>query len=174
MKRTLRAIGIIVLAALILLVCACPNAAALEIGDNAPDFKLTSNNGQEISLSQFRGKVVVVDFWTAWCSKCQKSLIWLEGLQSKLHGRNFQAITINLDETSDGALQFLAKNNLDLVVALDPKASTPETFQLESTPTSFVIDAQGKVAIIHSGFDADSGSELEVKILALLGQEKGK
>ena len=143
---------------------------ATELGALSPDFKLPTNKGKDISLSEHKGKVIVIDFWTAWCGKCQKSLNFLNALQNKLQGKNFQVITVNLDETPDDALAFLAKNNLNLIVAYDPQASTPASFKIEDTPTSLVIDADGKIAMIHSGFDDEAGAELENKIQALLGK----
>ncbi|MBX7138468.1 MAG: TlpA family protein disulfide reductase [Oligoflexia bacterium] len=157
--------------ALALLIQSSP-VLALEQGEQSPDFTLASNIGRDVKLSDYRGKVVFVDFWTSWCTTCQKSLSWANKFQRELSNPDFQVLTINLDETPDGALQFLQKEKMNLLVAYDPSGSTPEAYQVEATPTSMLIGPDGKIELIHSGFDDKASSEIEFKISGLLKKDQ--
>ena len=151
--------------------CLCATAIALhtgtyaiEVGELASEISLQSNNGSTVQLSQLKGKVVFVDFWASWCGSCAQSIPWLNSLQEKLGADNFQVLAVNLDENSQDADKFLKEAHANLLVAYDPKGTTPESFHVKAMPSSFLLDRNGKVVFIHEGFSAKDRESLESQI----------
>lgn len=141
---------------------------AVQVGEEPPDFLLPSNSGQSVRLSDYRGKVVLVDFWASWCNSCAQSLPWINELQHRFRDYNFQIITVNLDASMQTADNFLRKSSIDLLVAYDPDGKTPEAFGVGAMPTSYVLSPDGKVRLIHAGFEASSREGLEEQIYSVI------
>ncbi len=165
--RTVRVLG--VLAALCLALA--PAALALEPGDPAPEFTAPAlDGGEDVSLADYRGKVVYLDFWASWCAPCLQSLPQLEALQHELGPRGFQVVAVNVDQDPVKARRLLAKLDIGYPSASDPKGELPGKYELPTMPTSFVVDANGVIRIVHSGFRDGDLDELRPKIKALMAQ----
>ena len=144
--------GLVVLFALVIATMSMP-AMATEPGQKAPIFSGKEIAGtKEISLSDYRGKVVYVDFWASWCPPCLKSIPELEKLRVELPKQSFQILAVNLDKKPKKALKFLAKNPVGYPSLSNPKGDIPEKFGLETMPTSYLIDEKGVVRYIHRGY----------------------
>lgn len=138
-------------------------AKALGANEIAPVFELPSNTGV-VSLTQFKGKVVYVDFWASWCGPCKQSFPWLNEMQSKYGAKGFQVVGINVDVKTAEAKTFLNEVPAKFLVAFDDKGVTPKQFGIKGMPSSVLIDASGKVIFQHTGFrDADK-AQLEQAI----------
>jgi len=144
-------------------------ANATEVGQPAPQFTLPAvQNAQAISLKQFAGKVVYVDFWASWCAPCRTSFPLLNQLHQKLKAQGFEVIAINLDEDKANADQFLKEFPVSFTVVRDAKGEWADQFVVESMPTSFIVDKKGVVQHIHHGFVSDDVNSLESKVSQLL------
>jgi thiol-disulfide isomerase/thioredoxin len=153
-----------------LLFAAAP-AVAVEIGKPAPAFALTAiGGGASVSLEQFKGKVVFVDFWASWCGPCRQSLPQYEKLRSELADKQFAMIAINLDEEAADASAFLKQHPVNYTILRDPAGEVPKAFGLAGMPTSYLIDGDGIVRAVHTGFDPVDIDKLRVEIQALLGK----
>lgn len=147
-----------------------PAAHALEVGERAPAFSARAlDGGETLSLAAYRGKVVYLDFWASWCAPCLTSLPLLEELRKELRGRDFQILAINVDRNLDKAKRFLARHPVGYPSASDPDGRLPEAFDVETMPTSFLIDRGGVIRHIHRGFRASDVDGLRTRIRALLG-----
>ena len=123
----------------------------------------------EVSLSKFKGRVIYVDFWASWCAACAKSLAWLEDLQQKYGEDGFQVIAVNLDEEKGEAHRALEKANVTkLLVGYDPKGNTPESFDVQSMPSSYLIDRSGALISVYRGTKDSEKHQIEQEIQKLL------
>lgn len=136
---------------------------ALEKGAPAPDFAL-SGAEQTISLAQYRGKVVYLDFWASWCGPCRQSFPWMNAMQAKYGGQGLQVLAINLDVKPADAQKFLSVNPASFAVAYDPQGQTPRRYGVKSMPSSFLIDRNGRIHALQRGFEPEEGAALEQQI----------
>jgi cytochrome c biogenesis protein CcmG/thiol:disulfide interchange protein DsbE len=119
--------------------------------DKAPDFSLAGPSGKTVSLSDFKGKVVIVDFWATWCPPCRRGIPDLIDLQTQF-GDKLAVIGISVDtDTKDRVASFAQNFNINYTVLF----ATPEVVQaygsIQSIPTSFIIDKNGKIVNQHVG-----------------------
>lgn len=135
--------------------------------EKAPSFTLDGDNGS-ISLQQFRGKVVYIDFWASWCVPCRKSFPWMNAMQAKYKPEGLVVLGINLDEDKQAAKKFLQQIPAKFTIAYDPDGETPGKYQLAVMPTSYLIDRSGNIVGSHRGFKKSQTTEMEHKISALL------
>ena len=157
------------LAACLPMLLAAGTAAALSTGDTAPIFKAAMLEGDgQIDLSDFRGKVVYLDFWASWCPPCLTSLPVLESLRKEYPEESFQIVAINLDQDPRKALRFLEKIRIGYPSGADPKGRIPESFGLKTMPTSYLIDADGVIRFVHEGFRKSDADLLRKHIDALV------
>lgn len=119
----------------------------------APDFTLKDLNGKNVSLSQFRGKWVILDFWGSWCGWCIKGMPKLKEAYKEYAGR-LEVIGIDCNETEEAWRAGVAKNELPWVNVYNPKESTlTSQYLVEGYPTKVIINPEGKIADITVGED---------------------
>ena len=152
-----------------------PSAFALEPGDPAPSFSAPAlDGGADVSLEAHRGKVVYLDFWASWCTPCLQSLPKLEELQRELGTDGFQVVAVNVDQDPEKGRRLLAKLGVGYPSASDPKGELPGVYELPTMPTSFVIDADGVIQLVHSGFREGDLEELRPRIQKLMASSPAK
>jgi len=138
-------------------------------GQPAPDFTLPGPAGT-VSLSQFRGQVVLLDFWASWCAPCAQSFPWLDTLQKTLLDRGFTVLGVNVDKQRKKADAFLAAHPATFPVAFDAKGEAASAYTLPGMPTSCLVDRQGVLRRVHTGFRPEECDGLEAAIRSLLAE----
>jgi peroxiredoxin len=157
-------------AALALALFASSPAAAVDVGQKAPEFTAPALAGaKSLSLGSFRGKVVYLDFWASWCPPCLTSLPVLEELRKEFPQEQFQVLAVNVDQDPAKARAFLERVRVGYPSASDPKGRIPESFGLETMPTSYLIDRSGVVRHVHRGFRKGDVPGLRERIAKLVG-----
>jgi thiol-disulfide isomerase/thioredoxin len=138
-----------------------PGAAegAALVGSPAPDFTLKDLEGREVSLSQFKGKVVILDFWATWCGPCRMSMPILEKLQQN-HPDSLKLLAINLGESPDEVREYLSSQKFHATVLFDTETSVGRIYQSSSIPMQVIIDKKGIIRDIRVGFSPSLGGEL--------------
>jgi len=123
--------------------------------------------GDSLDLEQFKGKVVLLDFWASWCAPCKASFPWMQHLQQQYPRTDFVVIAVNVDHDRRLAEQFLQAERADFSVVFDPQGRIAERFDVHSMPASFYIDRSGRVRFTHAGFrNAErDGAEREISRL---------
>ena len=112
----------------------------------APNFTLKSLNGEEVSLSQQRGKYVLVNFWATWCGPCKVEMPSLETLHQRFKSKNFSLLAISNDMFGAQIVEpFIKANNLTFPVLLDQQLQASNKFGVVSLPTTFMIDPEGNI-----------------------------
>jgi thiol-disulfide isomerase/thioredoxin len=109
------------------------------------DFKLENINGKWEWLSDFRGKVVFLNFWATWCPPCKYEMPSMQKLYDKLKHKNFAMVAVDLQEPVDRVKDFVRKYNLDFTVLLDIKGDVGRQFGIQSIPTTFILDGKGGI-----------------------------
>ncbi|MCP4472618.1 MAG: TlpA family protein disulfide reductase [Gammaproteobacteria bacterium] len=125
-------------------------------------------NIDQLDLKDQVGKVVYLDFWASWCKPCRESFPWMNSLLARYPADRFTVITINLDAETDEMHRFLSKIGAEFDIYHDPSGAIAEQFELEGMPTSYLIDANGKVVRKHIGFYTRKVDEYEREIEELL------
>lgn len=116
------------------------------IGKVAPDFTLMNMAGQQVSLSQYRGKVVILNFWATWCPPCREEMPSMEALYKKYQDQGFVMLAVNVDETGAAAVRkFLQKNPYSFPILLDSDNVAQNTYGVFRFPESFIIDRNGVI-----------------------------
>lgn len=138
----------------------------VQVGSIAPDFTLPDTEGNPVSLSSFRGKYVLVDFWAAWCPDCRKENPNIVAAWKKYKDKNFAVLGVSLDRKKDQWLAAIEKDNLTWTHVSDLKYWNCEAavlYCIRWVPTSFLIDPEGKILSI--GLE---GEDLHNKLEELL------
>jgi peroxiredoxin len=118
----------------------------IQVGSPAPNFAFPDLNGQQISLSDHRGKVVVVNIWATWCPPCKQEMPSMQKLYERFKGENFEILAVSIDSTGREAVApFMRTMNLTFPALLDPKGSIGSLYGLIGVPESFIIDKEGIV-----------------------------
>lgn len=151
---------------------------AVESGEAAPEFTLpplrTEDGTTAISLADFRGKVVYVDFWASWCPPCLVSIPLLNELRNRLvaAGEAFEVLAINVDSDPENGIDFLLDEPVQYPALRDPAGTTPALYKVPGMPTSYLVDAQGQVRLVHTGFKRSDIDRIEAEISKLLAEIK--
>ncbi len=123
---------------------------------SAPDFTLTSLDGERYTLSKLRGKVVLINFWATWCPPCRQEIPDLSRLHTRYKDRDFMVLGISLDEISPDQIRKFARNyKISYPVLHGPRSELGEITRsyggIQAIPTSFLIDKQGNIRARYIG-----------------------
>lgn len=123
----------------------------------APSFKLENIYGNNINLADYKGKVLIIDFWATWCPPCRRGIPDLIELKRKFGSRGFDVIGISVDQdTKQDVIPFVQNNNINYPVVYADGSVTEKYGGIESIPTSFVIDKKGKIVASFQGLTEKS------------------
>jgi len=145
-------------------------ASAVDPGQQAPDiFGRSLTEDRKYRISDFRGKVLIVDFWASWCGPCIVSMPELDTLRNRMiragYGDRFEILGVNLDDDSDRALAFLKLHPVSYPMITDLLGLGAREFAPRKLPSAYVISPTGRVAFIYYGYGKGYGQELELRVL---------
>ena len=132
---------------LLCLAAAASAAADLKpwLGGPPPALTLKDLDGRLHQLSDYRGKVVLINFWATWCGPCRDEMPSIQGLKEKLAGRPFVVLAVNLDEPESRIKRFLTEMKVDFTVLLDPERKVARAWEARILRASFVIGPDGRI-----------------------------
>jgi cytochrome c biogenesis protein CcmG, thiol:disulfide interchange protein DsbE len=153
---------------LVTLAAASP-ACAAGLGDTAPAFTLQTAAGDTVSLERLRGKVVYVDFWASWCGPCRRSFPWMNEMHGKYGSKGFAIVAVNVDKKRADAERFLSQVPAEFTVVYDMPGATPAAYAVKGMPSSYLIDAAGRIVAVEQGFRDERAAELEAQVRGMIG-----
>jgi len=161
--------------AVMLLLGSSAGAAGLQARDPAPAPPLVARDlgGKERALADYRGKVVLLNFWATWCPPCRREMPSMERLRVKMQGRPLEIIALDSAEPIEDVKGFLATMKLEFTILLDPDGAITKRWKVFGLPTTFLLDRQGRIRYVLSGAaEWDEGDALQA-IEALLAEPAG-
>lgn len=148
--------------------------AAAGARETAPSFGgVDLATGQPIRLEDYRGKVVLVDFWASWCAPCVISLPAYDRIREEIGTDGFEIIAVNVDQNTEDALAFLDRYPVGYPVIADPEGEIGIPFGIRTLPRAFLLDRAGRIVLSHRGFRAGDEEKLKREIESLLAEAPG-
>jgi cytochrome c biogenesis protein CcmG/thiol:disulfide interchange protein DsbE len=141
----------------------------------APDGKLKTTEGEAVRVADFKGKVLIVDYWATWCGPCKASFPKIDALYKKHKDEGLEVVAINEnDEPKDmkAIAEFVKETGASFTIALDSDGKLASKYAVETMPSTFVIDRSGVVRYVHAGYHDDEAEKLEKEVSKLLAEEK--
>lgn len=146
-------------------------AAAGITNKKAPEFTLSGLDGNAVSLADFKGRVVFLDFWASWCPPCKKEMPELTRLAERFSASDFAIVAVSVDRKKEHASGFLSTvpgASRRLIVLHDPQAKVVSQYMAQAMPTSFIIDKSGVIRFVHFGYREEDPSVWVREIESLL------
>lgn len=138
----------------------------------APDFVLKDANGKPVKLSDYKGQVVLLNFWATWCGPCKVEIPWFKEFETAYKNKGFAVLGVAMDDDGwDVVKPYLAAKQVNYRVVVGTEQVSLLYGDVESLPTTFVIDREGRIASIHIGLVSKADYDNEIQVL--LGGEKG-
>jgi thiol-disulfide isomerase/thioredoxin len=132
----------------------------------APDWQLNDLNGKAVSFSDFRGKVVILDFWATWCAPCRVEIPHFVELQKRYGDKGLAMIGVSLDEHGPEIVKkFVRQLGVNYPIVMGNQKVVEAYGGIVAVPTTFVIDRQGRIASRHIGYEDKAAFEEEIRSL---------
>lgn len=126
------------------------------VGAPAFDFEARDASGKTVRLSDFRGKIVVLDFWATWCPPCRREIPGFVALQAKYASKGVEVVGVSLDQDWKPVVPFVAQFKINYTIVLGDQALTQQYGGFTGIPTTFVIDREGVIRDRHEGYAPES------------------
>ena len=121
-------------------------------GQAAPDFALKNSSGDNVRLSEYRGDVVMVNFWATWCGPCRQEMPLLDELYSRYERVGFSLLGVNIDDDSRKAMNMVSDLGVSFPVLFDARKEVSKLYKVEAMPVTVLIDREGTIRYVHHGY----------------------
>jgi cytochrome c biogenesis protein CcmG/thiol:disulfide interchange protein DsbE len=147
-------------AALAFLLASCSRPSSLPTGElksegqrkPAPNFSLKDADGNAVNLSDYRGKVVLVNFWATWCGPCEAEIPWFIEFEKKYKDQGFAVLGVSMDDDGWKSVRpYVASHKINYRIVIGSEVVSQQFGEIDSLPTSFVLDRAGRIASNHIG-----------------------
>jgi peroxiredoxin len=137
-------------------------------GAAAPQFSLQARGGQNVSLAQYKGQVVMLNFWASWCGPCRQEMPLLESIYKKYNKLGFTMLGVNVEPDSQAANEWLKATPVSFPILYDTESKVSKLYDVAGMPTSVIIDRAGKVRMVHRSYRPGDENEYLDSIRALI------
>ena len=121
-------------------------------GQPAPDFALKSSTGENLRLSEYRGDVVMINFWATWCGPCRQEMPLLDELYTRYQRVGFNLLGVNIDDDSRRAMKMVEELGVNFPVLFDARKEVSKLYEVEAMPVTVLVDREGTVRHVHHGY----------------------
>jgi len=121
-------------------------------GKLAPDFALKSSTGENLRLSEYRGDIVMINFWATWCGPCRQEMPLLDELYTRYARVGFNLLGVNIDDDSRRAMQMIEELGVTFPVLFDARKEVSKLYEVEAMPVTILVDREGNVRHVHHGY----------------------
>jgi peroxiredoxin len=153
-----------ILALILFMTAACTKCNAIEMGQAAPEFSLSDPDGKTINMADFRGKVVILDFFATWCPPCREEIPDFIALQNTYGPQGFTMVGVSL-VTAEETKDFAAKIGINYPIMIDDGKVSNVYGPIRSIPTTFVIDKNMNIVKMYIGYRPKEEFENQIKEL---------
>ena len=143
-------------------------ALAGPTGGPAPAFTLASRAGQDVSLAQYKGQVVMLNFWASWCGPCRQEMPLLESIYRKYNKMGFTMIGVNVEPDSNAANNWLKATPVSFPILYDRDSKVSKLYDVSGMPSTVIIDRTGKLRVLHRGYKPGDENEYLDSIRSLI------
>lgn len=157
------------LAAVVLMLLAT-SASAITLDEQAPDFTLRTLEGGNLGLDEYRGQVVLINFWASWCGPCRHELPVLDRIHRSYQAAGLVVLGINVEGTEAPARALIDKIPVSFPVLIDVDQKVSMRYQLETMPSTLLLDRHGVVRYIHGGYKPGDEAEYLEVVKQLIGE----
>jgi len=137
-------------------------------GQAAPDFALKSSSGENLRLSEYRGDVVMINFWATWCGPCRQEMPLLDELYTRYERVGFNLLGVNIDDDSRRAMQMIEELGVNFPVLFDAQKEVSKLYDVEAMPVTVLVDREGNVRYVHHGYKPGYEDKYLDQVRALL------
>jgi peroxiredoxin len=140
------------IAGLAALLIALPVLANVDTNSVAPDFTLNAQGGKSVELTQFKGQVVMLNFWASWCGPCRQEMPLLDSIYKKYSKLGFTMIGVNVEPDSKAANDWLKQTPVSFPILYDTDSKVSKLYGVSGMPSTVIVDRKGTVRMIHHGY----------------------
>jgi peroxiredoxin len=155
------------IAAAALSVASISSAGIKEAGP-APQFSLNARGGKAINLAQYKGQVVMINFWATWCGPCRQEMPLLETIYKKYNKMGFTLLGVNVEPDSKPAEDWLKATPVSFPILFDTKSEVSKMYEVSGMPSTVIVDRKGNVRVIHHGYKPGDENEYQDNIRKLV------
>jgi thiol-disulfide isomerase/thioredoxin len=134
----------------------------------APQFSLAARGGSEVSLAQYKGQVVMINFWASWCGPCRQEMPLLESIYKKYNKLGFVMLGVNVEPDSQLANEWLKQTPVSFPILYDKDSKVSKLYDVAGMPSTVIIDRGGKLRMLHRGYKPGDENEYLDSIRALV------
>ena len=145
-----------------------PVTAAVTTNSPAPQFSLDSQSGKPLSLAQFKGQVVMLNFWASWCGPCRQEMPLLDNIYKKYSKAGFTMIGVNVEPDTKAANDWLRQTPVSFPIVYDTQSKVSELYGVSGMPSTVIVDRKGTVRMIHRGYKPGDEEEYLNSIRSLM------
>jgi peroxiredoxin len=156
------------LLAFVLVIMLSAPATADVLNSPAPTFSLPDRSGNIVSLDDYKGQVVLMNFWASWCGPCRQEMPLLEELHQRYAPLGFTLLGINVEEDSSLADSFLAGTPVEFPILYDRSNAVSKAYDVIAMPTTIIVDREGRVRFIHHGYKAGYENDYQDQVRTLI------
>ena len=142
--------------------------SANDVSGPAPNFALQSRDGGPVSLEDFRGEVVMINFWATWCGPCRQEMPHLEALYQRYGSLGFTLLGVNVEDDPEGAARWLEETPVSFPILFDPKNEVSQLYDVIAMPTTVLVDRQGNMRFLHHGYQPGYENDYQTQIRTLI------
>jgi len=137
-------------------------------GQVAPDFVLKSSTGENLRLSEYRGDVVMINFWATWCGPCRQEMPLLDDLYNRYGRVGFTLLGVNIDDDSRRAMKMIEELGISFPVLFDESKDVSKLYEVGAMPVTILVDREGTVRYVHLGYKPGYEEKYLTEIRSLL------
>ena len=134
----------------------------------APPFSLASRSGADVSLAQYKGQVVMLNFWASWCGPCRQEMPLLESIYRKYNRMGFVLLGVNVEPDSQAANDWLKQTPVSFPILYDKDSRVSKLYDVAGMPSTVIIDRSGKLRVLHRGYKPGDENEYLDSIRTLI------
>ncbi len=136
--------------------------------EEAPDFTLPANSGENLRLAELRGNVVMLNFWASWCGPCRQEMPLLDAMSQRYSAAGFTLLGIDVEEDNTDALKIIKDLKISYPILFDTENKVSKLYSVETMPTTVMVDKKGQIRYVNHGYKPGDENKYRDQIRELI------